>query len=300
MLASPERQHRRAVRRDRLLRAVYALGWRVGARVPQPLVRRVIRIGALAARRRDGVHVQTLRRNLTGVTGQPAGETLVERAVESYLRNFYEVLALPGWSESEILRRVSTVNEQTLRTAYAGPGAVVALPHSGNWDLAGAWACRTGMPVTTVAERLNDAEFNAFVTFRESLGMEVLSHRDPGVIADLIDAVRRGRLVCLLADRDLPGTGLPVRWGDHQITMPAGPAVVARRAGAVLLPAVCQFTGDGMRIVFGDPVAAEPGRAGLVTMTQRVADFFAATIAQQPADWHMMQPFFPVAEAGRR
>ena len=63
--------------------------------------------------------------------------------------------------------RVVTVNESVLRTAYAGPGAVVALPHSGNWDLAGAWACLTGMPVTTVAEQLSEAEYAAFMAFRE-------------------------------------------------------------------------------------------------------------------------------------
>jgi lauroyl/myristoyl acyltransferase len=27
-------------------------------------------------------------------------------------------------------------------------------------------------------------------------------------------------------------------------------------------------------------------------MMQDVADFFADTIARQPADWHMLQPFF--------
>ena len=27
-------------------------------------------------------------------------------------------------------------------------------------------------------------------------------------------------------------------------------------------------------------------------MTQQVADFFADTLADQPEDWHMMQPFF--------
>ena len=48
-----------------------------------------------------------------------------------------------------------------------------------------------------------------------------------------------------------------------------------------------------MRIVFGDPVAHRPGRSGLVAMTQDVADFFTSTIAEQPEDWHLMQPFFP-------
>ena len=77
---------------------------------------------------------------------------------------------------------------------------MVALPHSGNWDLAGAWACRTGFPVTTVAERLGDAEFAAFTEFRTRLGMEVLAHGDPGPSTDLIAAVGRRRVVCLLAD----------------------------------------------------------------------------------------------------
>jgi len=169
---------------------------------------------------------------------------------------------------------------------------VVALPHSGNWDLAGAWACLTGMPVTTVAERLDDAEFAAFVSFREALGMEVLSHLDPGVIGALNTAVRRRRLVCLLADRDLAGVGVPVVWAGRSVTMPGGPALVARRTGATLLAAVCRFTETGMQIAFSDPVATRPGRDGLVAMTQDVASFFAEQIAQQPADWHMLQPFF--------
>jgi lauroyl/myristoyl acyltransferase len=74
--------------------------------------------------------------------------------------------------------------------------------------------------------------------------------------------------------------------------MPAGPALVARRTGAALLPAVCQFSNGGMAIIIGNKIPPRPGRDGLVAMMQDVADFFADTIAKQPADWHMMQPFF--------
>ena len=161
-----------------------------------------------------------------------------------------------------------------------------------NWDLAGAWACATGMPVTTVAEQLSDAEYASFVAFRENLGLHVVSHRDPNALATLIDAIHRRRVVCLLADRDLSGTGVAVSWRGHHITVPAGPAIVARRTGAALLPAVCQFTRDGMSIIIGEPIAPRPGREGLVAMMQEVADFFAEIIASQPEDWHMMQPFF--------
>jgi lauroyl/myristoyl acyltransferase len=120
----------------------------------------------------------------------------------------------------------------------------------------------------------------------------VLSHRDPDALSALIAAIHRRRVVCLLADRDLGQTGVSVTWRGQPITMPAGPALVARRTGAALLPAVCQFSERGMSIVIGDKITPRPGREGLVAMMQEVADFFAETIAKQPEDWHMMQPFF--------
>ena len=279
--------------RDGLLRGIYSFGWRLAARLPRPLVALIISVASRVALQRDGIHVRTLRRNLALTTGAPVGRYLMRAALKSYLRNFYEVLALPAWSETEIRCRVRAVNEPAVRDAHAGSGVVVALPHSGNWDLAGAWACVTGMPVTTVAEQLADADYAAFLAFREGLGLEVLSHRDPGALTALIDAIHRRRVVCLLADRDLSGTGVAVSWRGQQITMPAGPAIVARRTGAALLPAVCQFTVDGMAIIIGEPIRARQGRDGLAAMMQDVADFFAETIARQPEDWHMMQPFFP-------
>jgi len=283
--------------RDATLRRLFRLGWRTAHRVPAPVVAASLAVAARIAVLRPSRHVQTLRRNLALTTGRAVDDRLLRAGVRSHLRNVYEMLALPGWSEAEVLARIETVNEAQMRAAYASTGAVVVLPHSGNWDLAGAYAQLTAMPVTTVAEALPDEDFAAFVAFRERLGMQVLSHRDPAVVGKLLGAVRDGRLVCLLGDRDLAGSGVPVHWAGQPVTMPAGPAVVARRSGAALIPIVCQFTPRGMRIVYGDPVRHRPGRDGLVAMTQEVADFFVATLARQPEDWHMLQPFFPADAA---
>lgn len=285
--------------RATVLRRLFRLGWRGAHRIPAPLVAATLTVAALIAVRRPGRHVLTLRRNLALTTGRAVDDRLLRAAVRSHLRNVYEMLALPGWRAEDVLARIETVNEAQMRAAYASRGAVVVLPHSGNWDLAGAYAQLTAMPVTTVAEALPDADFAAFVAFRERLGMQVLSHRDPAVVSELLRAVRAGRLVCLLGDRDLAGSGVPVSWAGHRVTMPAGPAVVARRSGAALIPIVCQFTPRGMRIVFSDPIPHRPGRDGLVAMTQAVADFFVATLARQPEDWHMLQPFFPADAALR-
>src|SRR5215211_1100081 len=277
---------------DLAVRRGYAIGWRVAGALPAPMVAAVIVQASARVLRHDGVHVRTLRTNLSAATGRPATDDLVRAAVESYLRNLYEVLALPSWSPRRVVATVTTDGELAFRATIAAAGAVVALPHSGNWDLTGAWACLTRLPVTTVAEQLSGGAFEAFLHFRKRLGMEVLSHRDPAAISKLVEAVRRGRVVCLLADRDLEGRGLPVEWRGRPITMPAGPAVVARRSGAALVPLISQYTPCGMKIIFGSPVEPRPGREGLVWMTQQVADFFAERIAEQPEDWHVMQPFF--------
>ena len=284
--------------RGRLVRGVYRLGWRLAGVLP---TRPVAGLAVLLARvvvARNGPHVQTLRDNLTRLTGRPASPTLLRSGIVSYLRTFVEVLALPSWSVPEAVGRVRCDDDHALRSAYATTGAVVVLPHSGNWDLAGAWACGTGMPVTTVAEQLGEVEFAAFVAFRERLGMRVLSHRDRDAVPALRDALAQGRLVCLVGDRDLEGGGLEVDWAGEPVTMPGGPALVARRSGAALIPAVCHYGGQPwrrharMRIVFGTPVAPRPGRSGLVAMTQEVADFFVARLREHPEDWHLMQPFF--------
>jgi lauroyl/myristoyl acyltransferase len=291
----------KASRHDRLVRTAYRLGWRFAAGLPSWLVRGVIRVASRVVLRRNGRHIQNLRRNLTVATGAEVGEDLMRAAVASYLRTFYEVLALPAWSPQQIQPKVVLINEDIVRTAIAGPGAVLAIAHSGNWDLAGAWACLNELPVTTVAEQLPDAEFADFLAFREGLGMQVLSHRDPAVIPELTRAVRAHRLVCLLADRDLSGSGLAVTWRGQPITMPAGPALLARRTGASLIPMVCQFTETGMMVKLCPPVAHRTGPDGLRAMTQDVADTLAEEIARQPEDWHMMQRFFPAPDvSGRR
>ena len=278
---------------DRLVRRIYRLGWAGAGRVPTGVATPLLSLASRVSVRRDPLPIRRLRHNLSVASGQPTSDELARAAVASYLRTFHEVLALPHWSPSRVVEGVRVSDEERLRAAHADRGVVVALPHSGNWDLAGAWACRTGLPVTSVAEQLGEAEYAAFVRFREQLGMQILSHRDPTALPQLMAAVRAGRVVCLLADRDLDRTGVPVSWNGVPITMPAGPAIVARRSGAALIPAVCRYVGADMHITLGEVVDPAPGREGLVAMTQSVADFFATQVARQPQDWHMLQPFFP-------
>jgi lauroyl/myristoyl acyltransferase len=75
--------------------------------------------------------------------------------------------------------------------------------------------------------------------------------------------------------------------------MPAGPALLARRTGAALIPGVCQFVDDTRMVIdLGPEVRHADGPDGLRAMIQQTADHFATTIRRQPEDWPMLQRFF--------
>jgi phosphatidylinositol dimannoside acyltransferase len=192
-------------------------------------------------------------------------------------------------SREHIVSGMTTVGEPRLRESIAaGNGTIMALPHSGNWDHAGAWCGATGVPFTTVAERLRpESLYDRFVAFRESLGMEVLpltgGPRPPYDV--LVERLLAGGTLCLLADRDLSARGVDVRFFGATARMPAGPASLALRTGATLLPVTLSFRPDGWQVVWHPAVP----HTDVATMTQALADAFAEGIAAHPADWHMLQ-----------
>ena len=175
---------------------------------------------------------------------------------------------------------------------------IVALPHTGNYELAGAWIIGRGVgKFTTVAERLKpESLFQRFLEFREGLGMEVLpaSGGDSrfGVLAQRL---RAGGLVCLVSDRDVTGRGIEVEFFGEKARMMAGPAALAVQTGAALLPTTLWFDGDGWRARIYDEVPVpETGtrREKVAAMTQEVARDYEDGIRAHPQDWHMLQKVF--------
>lgn len=272
--------------RARLSDAGYATGWAVLRALPEPAAQRLFRTGADLAARRGGRGTEQLRRNLARVA---PGEDLVQAALRSYARYWCEVFRLPVTPRERVVTGMTTTGEQAFRDAVAGTaGVVMALTHSGNWDHAGAWCTATGVPFTTVAERLQpESLFDRFVAFRESLGMEVIpltgGSRPPYEVLE--ERLAAGGTLCLLADRDLSARGVDVTFFGERARMPAGPASLALQTGAVLLPVTLSFTQDGWHCRWHDAVP----HTDVATMTQAVADAFALGIAAHPADWHMLQ-----------
>jgi lauroyl/myristoyl acyltransferase len=299
--------------RERLTYRLYAGAWGLVRRLPESTAYRLFDLVADVVWRSRAGAVVRLEANLRRArpSAGPAELRALSRAgMRSYLRYWCDAFRLPDWDHDRVVGTVRVVGEENLR-ASTGPGQrglVAALMHMGNWDHAGAWASLSGVPVVTVAERLRPERlYRRFLAYREGLGMEILPLT--GGERDLLDVLtarlRAGRLVPLLADRDLRASGIGVDLLGEPTRMPPGPAMLALRTGAALHPVSIWHEsgssgdagGPARRLVirFHDEVPAPLGgttREKVVAMTQQVADVFGAAIAEHPADWHMLQPLW--------
>jgi phosphatidylinositol dimannoside acyltransferase len=276
----------------------YTAGWMAVRAMPEFAARTAFDTGARYAARHGGP--DQLRKNLARVIGVPPGDVpdaLMRASLASYGRYWREAFRLPTMNLPALARQLhdSVLGQDNLDAALAaGRGAVLALPHSGNWDMNGVWLAQTYGTFTTVAERLKpESLYRRFIDYRESLGFEVLPHsggeRPPFEV--LCDRLRDNRVVCLMAERDLTRTGVQVEFFGEPTRMPAGSAKLAIATGAALLPAHCWFEdhevqGWGCWI----QPALDCTSGDVSAITQALADQFAKNIAARPEDWHMLQP----------
>lgn len=258
--------------------------------------RAVARAPLLSGRRR------IVRRNLQRATDGALGGLALERAVSdtfaSYGRYWLELFRLPADARGSVEDRVTSVGFQHITDGLAlGKGVILALPHLGGFDFAAAWLAGRGVAPTVVVEAVEPPDlFEWFADVRRAIGMEVIP-LGPDAASGVLRALRENRVVCLLSDRDLAGDGVPVEFFDEQTTLPAGPATLALRAGATLLPSAVYFRPHGHHFVkIEAPLLIERKgrlREDVTRVTQDLAWRFEELVRMAPEQWHVMQPNWP-------
>lgn len=273
----------------------YFAGWRLVRALPEKFAYTTFEAIGKHALSRNGARVKRLRSNLKRVcpnNSQSEMDELMRRAMSSYMRYWCDTFRSPDWSRERIAATVTVEGEDLLTSPMKnGTGVVVALPHAGNWDHAGSYFCGMGFPLVTVAERLKpEALFNKFLEYRQNIGMEVLA-LDSRSIVTLMQRAREGRLIALVADRDLSKSGVEVSFFGHPARMPAGPALLAIRTGIPLITSYVSYTTTGIHIVFNSVEIPTNGseEERISQVVQKCADQFAEGIASSPQDWHMLQ-----------
>jgi phosphatidylinositol dimannoside acyltransferase len=239
----------------------------------------------LHQRVRPGLHGRALRR-------------AVSATFESYARYWMESFRLPDMTPEQVDAGFSHEGFELVETALdAGRGCILATPHLGSWEWAGFWLARVQqVDISVVVERREPpALFEWFAELRRGFGFEVIP-LGPDAATASVRALAANRALCLVSDRDLAGGGVEVDFFGERTTLPAGPALLALRSGAPLLPvAVYHRHGRNHGVVRPPLDTSRQGklRADTARVTQDLAHALEDLIRAAPEQWHLTQPNWP-------
>ena len=275
---------------------LYLLAWKVIGVLPEKSAYKLANVISDRVYSKNGKGVKRLRSNYRRVMpniSERQLDELTKDGMRSYLRYWFDTFRLNKWSKSRIIETTFVVRENLLRDPIATKeGCIIALPHAGNWDHAAAYFCSTGITLTAVVEKLKpEAIFKKFLAYRQSIGIEAISHKEK-TIPILMERLNQGKLIALVADRDMSRNGIEVNFLGGIAKMPAGPAILALKTGAPLVTAYIRYLEKGIEITFDEtiklPVAGSEEEQ-IKIVTQSMADNFAKRIKASPVDWHMLQ-----------
>jgi len=271
--------------------------------LPEPAVRWIGEHGGSLAYRRGLARNALLARHMRRVLGPGASEEDVQAAVEGMYRSYGRYWAETFWfrprRKQAIARRVERVNFEPIYQAKRdGRGIVFAVPHMGNWEIAGIVAAEIGVPSLAVAEDLSNKHItNWFINVRAKFHIDIVLTTDPRRRSKLMRTLQRGGAIALLADRDVTGRGVEVDFLGERTTVPAGPVALAEMTNSALIPVAVYFQeGAGHRIVVHDEVILPTGanRGQRVALgAQKLTNVLEEMTRQAPSQWHLFQPNWP-------
>ena len=285
--------------RLRLLGASYSVGARVLRAVPPGLRHAAATPGGAAWFWLSAAQRRAALENYAAALGREAHDREVSRvarrAFQNYGRMLTDFLLMGSLTPEELIQRMTLDGREHLDAALAkGRGAIMAVPHMGSWDMAGSYAGALGYPIAAVAERFPGSLNDAVVRTRQRFGLNVIA-LGRSAVRGITQALQANAIVALLCDLE-QGPGVSVQFFGRRAIVPGGPAAIALKTGAALMPA-CQYTtAPGRHHVHLDPpltwLAAET-KEGLM---QRVVSRFEDFIRERPDQWYAFRPMFTRSE----
>lgn len=237
-----------------------------------------------------GRETQT-RRGKQGID-RLARETFENFAV--HIMDFLRVYRVRDDIESGLLR-IEHFDRFTKEFAR-GKGLISVTAHIGNWEMGAAATAAMGLPLSAVAMKLPDERLDKFFT-----GLRESGHIRPfpsgHAARGCFRVLARKEMLAFVADRDIDGSGMPVKFFGKEVRIPRGPAEMAARTGAPIVPAFCvQEAGGHFRLVVEKPIALD----GALSEGERVESIARAMvktceeyISRYPAQWFAFYRVWP-------
>jgi len=286
--------------------ASYAIG-HTTTRVTEPAARALFLGGYLgwASKRR------IVEANVAHVLGLPVDSKQVRRLARrtygSYARFALELMRLPSRPVDEPLRLLPPVGpahaafqELWDRCRTDGRGVIVVSGHIGSIEIfAGSYALQ-GIPTWGLADDTAYPELFALLNAqRARWGVGIIPWRN---LREIFRLLRRSVVLGMVVDWGYRPADVPVRLFGAWATLPAGPATLAARTHAAILPVAAYKQPDGRYTAdTAAPIEVPDGSPrSLAIATQAIADALEAFVRKAPEQWHTFKPMWPATAAEAR
>jgi KDO2-lipid IV(A) lauroyltransferase len=281
--------------RPQLLGASYRAGARVMRALPTGLRHAAAAPGGTAWYWLSAAQRRAALDNYAAVLGRtpadPEVARVARRAFQNYGRMLMDFLLLGSLSPDDLGRRMTNDGREHLDRALAGGrGVIMAVPHMGSWDMAGSYAASLGYSMWAVAERFPGTLNDAVVRTRQRFGLNVIM-LGRSAVRSITDALRANGVVALLCDLE-QGPGVAVRFFGRGAVVPGGPAALALKTGAALVPAYQFSPSPGRYHVHLDERLQWPDGETKEGLMQRVVTRFEDFIKEHPDQWYAFRPMF--------
>ena len=212
-------------------------------------------------------------------------------SLANILQNAVEMIRSPRLTKKWITKHVKDmpVYADRLQAILAeGKGAVIMVPHAGNWYMA-AWAmARYGMPLCAIAARQRNPHINAWMA-RQYGTIEVLTRGEASTLHDIRDRIRNGRAFAILPDLRVPNPDVEVPFLNGVANVSHGGALFAVATGAPLVVAMMRrengiHTFDHLATLRPDPDAPDK-KEEACRLTREAMALLDAAIQKTPEQW---------------
>ena len=243
-----------------------------------------------------------MRANLAHVLGVPVDDprtaAAARRAYRTYGRYVAELLRMPSRPEAEIAELIDEHQlESFLATFDASHGLIVPSAHLGNGEAVVAGFSHLGLPANILADDSTQGELFDYLTAqRAQWGVRMIPWRN---LREVYRVLARGEILGLTVDWGYRPGDVPVRLFGQWTTLPAGPAMLAARTGALIVPVFSYRQSSGRYFVFHtDPIrVASSETAEIQRVTQRIADALESALGRAPEQWYSFQQVWPATAA---
>lgn len=225
----------------------------------------------------------------------PRVRRLALRAYREYARYVVELMRLPSRPQAELVAGVEDAGVDRLIADWRASGRpmIVVAGHVGSNEAVGAALAGRGYPVSVIADDSSYPElFELLSRQREDWGVKIIAWRN---LRGLYSVLKRKEILALLVDWGYRSDGIPVRLFGAWTTLPAGPAALAAKSGAMIAPLAIRRIGDGRVRVEPYETFTVPSSdpADIQRATQRIADALESIIALAPEQWYSFKPMWP-------